>query len=116
MSLETLLATNTVTIVRPGTDVTRYKHTANDFTDEETETETTGWFSQTSTTETVDGRDVTTTSYRLSLAADEVITAADKVTVDGVTYEVDGDPHHAQTPRGAHHIECVLRRVTDGRP
>lgn len=116
MSLARLLSTNAVTIVTPGTDTTRYRHPANDFTDEQTEVSTTGWLTQISTTETVGARDVITTGYKLYLAAGESIAAADRVTVDGLDYEVDGDPHHAQTPRGAHHIECVLRRVTDGRP
>lgn len=116
MSLDSLLSTNAVTIVEPTVDTSRYRHPVSDFDTPDTSTTTTGWLTQVSTSEQVGPRTVVTTGWKLYLATGTDIAASYKVQVDGAWYEVDGDPETAQTPRGSHHIECVLRRVTDLRP
>jgi hypothetical protein len=40
-----------------------------------------------------------------------VITARDRVVIDGVTYEVDGQPRNVWTPRGSHHVRVNLTAV-----
>lgn len=117
MSLESLLSTNDITIAKPSSDTTRYKDKAVDWNFVRSLTPTTGWLTQISTSEEVGARQVVTTGWKLYLRVGEDIAAADRILVgDCETYEVDGDPALHQTPRGAHHIECVLRRVADWRP
>jgi len=58
------------------------------------------------------GRDTVIADLLLFLPPDAVITAADRVTVDGVTYEVLGVPNAVQGGVGVHHIEAHVREVT----
>lgn len=71
------------------------------------------WLAQQSATETVNGRDTTVTTYTLQGPAGMDLRPLDRVEIDGaLLYEVEGDPNPAWTPRGEHHIEATLKRVT----
>lgn len=71
-----------------------------------------GWLSQTSRTENLDGREAQIEETVLFLAAGSDVTGVDRVTIDSVSYMVDGPPRRAWTPRGEHHVELTLRQVT----
>lgn len=71
-----------------------------------------GRLDQISTTEQVDGRDVTVTRTVLYLNPDVTITDQDRVTVDGRTYEVDGQPSVVYDAVRPHHLEVPLRETT----
>lgn len=49
--------------------------------------------------------------WNLYLPADADITAADRVTVDGATYEVIGEPYRPRGRRDVHHVKAHVRRV-----
>lgn len=112
MSIERFFTTP-VTIVTPGSQATRYGDLAADWDNPISEVETVGWLTQTSTTEQLGSRDQVVTQWKLYLAASEQIAVADRVIADGSIYAVEGDPHHAQRPAGAHHIEVSLLFVSE---
>jgi hypothetical protein len=67
------------------------------------------------------GAEVSDTIWLLILPAGTGIDTGDKVTVDGVDYEMVGDPWPARNPRTgqASHVEATLRRTAgdwDGDP
>lgn len=99
-----------VTIVHPGSTTDRYSNTVANW-DTATRTIASGWLAQRDATEVLDGRDALVTTLVLFLDAGTDITGRDRVDVDGITYEVVGNPLLAWTPRGAHHLEVVLRTV-----
>lgn len=71
-----------------------------------------GRIQQVATVERIDGRDTVITSYRLVLFPSVTIGAYDRVQdAAGRTYEVDGAPLIATSPRGPHHLEVSLRHV-----
>lgn len=105
------LLTVPVTVITPGT----VTDTNNDDLDEwatATTRDTLGWPYQTDMQEVVGNRDATVTSTQLFLAATDPINSNDRVTIDGTTYEVIGQPRRARTPRGVHHVEVNLTAVT----
>jgi hypothetical protein len=77
------------------------------------ETAVRGWVTQQSSTEVVDGREAQVSSWVAFLPADVDVVGVDRVTWSGVTFEVDGAPRRAWTPRGEHHVEVPLK-VVDG--
>lgn len=70
-----------------------------------------GRLDQRQTVETVGDRDVTTTRFVLYLEPGVTVHPQDRVTVGGVTYQVDGEPWQAQGARAVHHLEVPLRLV-----
>jgi hypothetical protein len=60
-----------------------------------------------------DAAEVADTRWDLYLPAGTEIASGDIVTVDGVAYEVDGDPWPARNPRlrTTSHIEATVRRT-----
>jgi hypothetical protein len=65
-----------------------------------------------SSEETTD-RDEQIAEFRLFLPPDAIVSGSDQVTdANGLVYEVIGPPRLHRTPRGPHHIECRLKRVT----
>lgn len=66
---------------------------------------------QTGGTETTVDEDTLISDWRLIGRADMPIGGRDRVTVDGITFEVVGPPAVQRTPRGPHHIEARLRHV-----
>ena len=109
MTLAALLV-RTVTIHHAGTRVDAYGDTIVDWS---TSTDVTapGWLAYTSGIEILDGRAATSTTMSLSLPAGTTIDAADRVTIDGTTYDITAEPMSAWTPRGEHHIEINLAVV-----
>lgn len=70
---------------------------------------------QTSADENVTDRDAQASDFLLILPAGTAIDGGDKVTIEGVEYEVAGPPWAARNPRtqSASHVECrVIRRTT----
>ena len=68
---------------------------------------------QTNSTETVEGERRSTTNLTLFLPAEAAgETFEDEVLVDGERYQVEGQPAVLRTPRGVHHVETAVRRVT----
>lgn len=109
MSLTSLMV-RPVTILTAGTRTDGYGDTTLDWTSPTSESSN-GWLAQQSSSDSLDGRNATTTALVLDLPAGTPITAQDRVVIDGVTYEVSAGPMSAWTPRGEHHIECQLRLV-----
>jgi len=52
------------------------------------------------------------TSLRLYLPADVELDGSDRVVKDGRTFEIEGAPYLARTPRGPHHWEVNLKEVS----
>lgn len=109
MTLGNLLV-RSVTIHTAGTRTDTYGNTVPDWT---TSTNVTvgGWLAYLNGIEVLDGRTATSTTLALTIPAGTTITAADRVTIDGLTYDVNAEPMSAWTPRGEHHIQCVLVAV-----
>lgn len=109
MSFKKMLTTP-VTIVRAAVVTDRYGAESADWTNAR-RTSTVGWLNDVSSSEVVDGRDALISGWKLYLPADADVTGFDRVEIDGVTYEVNGPPSKAQTPKRVHHIECRLLLV-----
>lgn len=72
-----------------------------------------GWISQQSSTEVRDGREAQVSTWVLFVESPNTVEGVDRVSWSGVTFDVDGAPRHAWTPRGEHHVEVPLT-VVDG--
>lgn len=109
MTFAGLLA-HDVTILTPGSEPDRYGGTVKDWA---TATETTvkGWVAQQSRSEVLDGREAQVSTWVLFLHPDATITGQDRVTWEGLTFEVDGPANPAWRPGGLHHYEVPLRVV-----
>lgn len=110
MTLTSLLV-HDVTILTPSTDTDRYNDAVKDWGDA-TETGVKGWVSQRTQTEDHDQREAQVSGWILYLHPDASITGKDRIVWEGITFEVDGPPNPAWTPRGEHHLEVPLRVVT----
>jgi hypothetical protein len=101
-----------VTILRPTVTTGVYGDENRDWSNPTTTT-TTGWLGPVSSSEPVErGRDqLVTTTDVLMLEPTEAVDVIDRIIVDGITYEVNGHPVRARTPRGVHHLEVPLRAV-----
>lgn len=111
MSLTSLLV-RTVTILTADSRTDAYGDTQPDWTTPTGES-VNGWLAQQSSIQDLDGRNATSTALILTVPAGTVITARNRVVIDGRTYEVSAEPIAAWTPRGEHHIEAQLE-VIDG--
>lgn len=109
MSLTTFLI-RPVTVVHPGETVDRYGNTMPDW-EHPTTADTDGWLAQTSGSEDHDRRDASLSGWSLYVPADVALASTDRVVIDTTTYELDGPPVDAWTPRGPHHLEATLRLV-----
>lgn len=109
MSLAGLLVQD-VTIITPGASVNRYGDDAKDWATA-TSTPTKGWVARRSQREVNGNREAEVSEWVLYLDTSSTITGADRVEWQSQTFEVDGPPIHAWTPRGEHHIEVALRMV-----
>lgn len=110
MSLANLLV-HDVTIRRPGTTTDRYGANVKDWS-AATDTDVDGWLAQTSAAEVNDlGREGERSDWTLYVPAGTDIEAGDRVIWGGTTFEVDGPPNRAWTPRGEHHVEARLKVV-----
>lgn len=110
MSLTSLLV-HDVTIRRAGTSTDRYGATVKDW-GTATDTEVKGWVARSSELEVNDqGREGQSSQWVLFLPAETDIVGGDRVIWRSTTYEVDGPPNPAWTPRGEHHVEARLKLV-----
>jgi hypothetical protein len=76
-----------------------------------TSTTVAGRIDQQQTTERVGDQDVVSTRFVLYLDPTVTIHPQDRVTVGGITYQVDGEPWAVQGARAVHHLEVPLRLV-----
>lgn len=110
MSLRSLLV-HEVAILRPALGTNRYGDASKNWV-AAVETETNGWVARRSESEDrAQGREAQLSEWVLMLDADTDIQGGDRVVWGTTTFEVDGPPNHAWTPRGEHHIEASLRLV-----
>lgn len=65
-----------------------------------------------SSDELVRDREVIVADWRVFLPADVSVGPFDQIQAAGKTFDVWGDPIRRHTPRGTHHQEVRLRRVT----
>lgn len=65
-----------------------------------------------SSDELVRDRDTIVADWRLFLPPDVTVGPFDQIEADGRTFDVWGDPIEQHAPRGLHHLEIRLRRVT----
>lgn len=105
-----------ITINRPGSRTDRYG-TALPDPDTATHTATTGWVTTRGTAgttrEPIDAGRLfaVTTDLIVYLPAGTDIAHNDTVTIDSITYQVDGVPTPEWSPRGEHHVEANLTRA-----
>ena len=58
--------------------------------------------------EHLNARDTATGKWRLLMETDNDIEAYDRFLAEGRTFEVDGPPETARSPRGEHHLQVNL--------
>lgn len=109
MSIDTL-AVRPVTILVAAESEDRYGDIITDWS-AATATPVQAWLGPITTTENFDQRDATISTRRATFPCGTRIGPLDRVLVGDVTYEVDGQPNEAWTPRGPHHVACTLRAV-----
>jgi hypothetical protein len=110
MSLRSMLV-HEVAILRPALGTSRYGDASKDWVTA-VETETVGWVARRDESEDrAEGREAQVSDWVLYLAATDDIQGGDRVVWGTTTFEVDGPPNRAWTPRGEHHIEARLRLV-----
>lgn len=109
MSLASLMI-RTVDIITPGVRTDGYGDPQPNWMTA-TESTTSGWLAQQSSTENVDGRNTTSSTLVLVLPAGTAVTARDRVRIDATVYELVSEPLSAWTPRGEHHIEVFVELV-----
>jgi plastocyanin len=112
MTLASLMV-HDVTVVHAGTGTNVYGDTTKDWATA-TRTGVRGWVSQTSQSEVLDGREAQVSEWVVFLPPEVTVAGGDRIEwadLPAVTFEVDGPPNPARTPRGPHHIEARLRVV-----
>lgn len=110
MSLTSLLV-HDITVVRAGAATDRYGAAEKNW-DAATETDIKGWVTQISGIEDrTDGREAQVGTWVLYALDTADILGGDRVVWGSYTFEVDGPPNRAWTPRGEHHVEARLRLV-----
>jgi hypothetical protein len=109
-----VLAVETVTVIRAATVANRYGGQVRDWTNT-TRTVVDGVSIQpTATTEDVRDRELLVNTYTLftSRGQDIDLLATDRVQWGGLLLQVDGDPNRWPAPGGGlHHVEATLRQV-----
>lgn len=99
-----------LTVQRASTVTNRYGSVEKDWTTV-TETVVNGWVSRMSQSEDPTRREAQVSEWVAYFPAGTSIHGGDRVVWQDATFEVDGPPFHAWTPRGEHHIEAPLRAV-----
>lgn len=109
MGLPEHLLVHTVTLTHPTVGADAYNNETLTYTGG---TSVTAWLQQSTRAEPLaDGRDPLVQTWLL-MTNEEDVRGRDRVTFDGVTYEVDGPPEKVYAPPGFHHTEATLRAVT----
>lgn len=110
MGLLDLLAEEVTIQTATAGDDDRYGNPTTEYTDSETYR---ARLEQVDASELLARGDTQVTEWRLFLPGDAVISSQSRVThPDEGTFEVVGEPAKQKTPRGVHHVEARLRRVT----
>lgn len=76
-----------------------------------TRVETKGWITQVRSDEVTPDRETQTADWVAFLPLETDVDGFDRLEWGSLTYEVDGPPLRAWTPRGEHHVEARLRVV-----
>lgn len=102
-----------VTLVRAASATSRYGDEVKDWANA-TRVDTIGWVAQRDRDEDVDSREAQVRSYVVYLPPGTDVTGLDRVEWDDLTFEVEGPPNRAWSPkmRGEHHLELDIRLVT----
>jgi len=77
------------------------------------ETSTVGRLEQVATSEHLADRDTAASRYRVFLPADSDVGMLDELQIDGAVYRVVGEPQEQRSPRGVHHLDVLLERLSD---
>lgn len=104
------LMVHDVTIVTPGESTGRYGDTVKDWSSASRE-EVRGWVARRSQEEVNGHREAQVSAWVLFVEPDVTVTGQDRVEWCDTTFEVDGPPLPAYSPRGQHHMEVPLRLV-----
>lgn len=72
-----------------------------------------GWVAASAATEQATDRETRLSEYDVALPADTPVDGTSRIEYENRMHEVVGRPRTAHTPRGAHHIELVMRIVED---
>lgn len=111
MSLDSLLV-HDVTIRRAAVTTDRYHNPTVKDWNNVTDTATKAWIHQQSHEELRNnGREAQLGGWVAFLPAEVDVDGGDRLIWDDLTFEVDGPPRRAWTPRGEHHVEAPLRHV-----
>lgn len=99
-----------VSIVNPADKTDRYGNTIDDW-DNATTVAAKAWRAQTGASELTDNRTGVVTTETLLLPTGTDVTARSRVAIADEEFTVEGDPRHANTPDGEHHIKLTIRKV-----
>lgn len=112
MSLEGLMV-HDVEVVRAGVTTDEYGMPSRDWATA-TRTATKAWVTQTQSREETTDRDTQLSDWLAYLPKFTVIAGGDRLEWESHTFEVDGPPSRAWTPRGEHHVEVRLTALVSG--
>lgn len=100
---------HTVTLTHPTTSTDAYNNDVLTYTGGSS---ITAWLEQSDRAEPhTDGRNALVQTWLL-MTNEEDVRGRDRVTFDGLTFEVEGPPEKVYAPYGFHHTEATLRLVT----
>jgi hypothetical protein len=103
----------TVVVLRTTPITDRYHNLARDWKNAITVVTTKGWLApNTSQTENDTDREQAEAQTWLYLAEGIDIQPTDRVTVDGILYQVLGDIADCWTPAGGHHLEVRVKEIS----
>lgn len=106
----TSIMVHSVTVVRAGTATDRYGNAEKDWTNA-THTHAVAWIAQRNASEVLGNREAQVGQWVGYFPEGVPIAGGDRVEWGDYTFEVDGPPHPAWSPRGPHHIEAQLLLV-----
>jgi hypothetical protein len=98
------------TIVTPGVTTDRYNNASKNWT-AATRTPVKAWISQRNRAEVLGNREAQLSDWIAYLPAGTEIDGGDRIEWESLTFEIDGPPNPAWSPRGPHHVEVQLRLV-----
>lgn len=105
------LLPHTVTRIRPATSTDTYGNTNYNYASPTSSASITAWLQQDDRAEPlVDGRAPLEQRWLMVTNSQDVL-GRDRITFGALTFEVEGPPEPAYTPRGFHHLEATLRVV-----
>ncbi len=103
------LLVHDVYIVVPAETTDDYNNTVHDWGEAATRVASKAWVTQTSTTEDRADRETPAARWVCFLPAGTSVGFTNRIEWGDLVFEIDGLPHTAWTPGGAHHVEVPLR-------